>query len=180
MKIILSLFGMGFSLFSFGQMKESVKPLLTSYSYNPVIYFDSILTRMDFFYFDTSKIKSINFVKEVYDSVTNSSGKIYITSKNPKEYNFLSFTDLKNKFIGNNKKSVLLLINGNFIKNPSTINIDSAYIYKVEVESGDDFEELKNLYPNLAIVNIKLNNLNNKNGERAIYLQGIPMSNFPE
>ena len=47
-----------------------------------------------------------------------------------------------------------------FIKNPSKINIDLSYIDKVEVENGADFEQLKNIYPDLAIVNIKLKNLN--------------------
>lgn len=189
MKIIFSIFCLGFSFFSFGQLRKSVKTLSTVFISNPVVYFDSIPTSMELFYFDMSKIKSRVWVQEKFDSSTNSSGKIYITSKNPKDYNFLSFTDLKSKYIGSNKKPVLLLINGNFIKNPTQINIDSSYIYKVEVESGADFEELKNIYPLLSIVNIQTKNtasLNeqrniNLNGpERQIFLNGLPNKSLPE
>ncbi len=189
MKIILSIFCLGFSFFSFGQVLEKLKGLPVAYFSNPVVYFDSIPTRMELFYFDKSKIKTIVNVQSVFDSSTNSSGKIYITSINPEDYNFLSFTDLKRKYIGTNKKPVLFLLNGNFIKNPTQINIDSSYIYKVEVESGADFEELKNIYPLLAIVNIKTKNaatLNderqiNLNGpERQIFLNGLPNKSSPE
>lgn len=176
-------------MLSSAQMLEKLKDLPSVFISNPVVYFDSIPTRMELFYFDRSKIKDVVSVQSKFDSSTNSSGKIYITSKNPKDYNFLSFTELKSKYIGFNKKPVLLLLNGNFIKNPTQINIDSSYIYKVEVESGADFEELKNIYPLLSIVNIKTKNaatLNderpiNLNGpERQIFLNGLPNKNFPE
>ena len=189
MKIIFCFFSVGFSLFSFGQILDNFKNLSTAFISNPVVYFDSVETRMELFYFDVSKIKSSVAVQGKFDSATNSSGSIYITSKNPKDYHFLSFTDLKNKYIGNNKKPVLLLINGNFIKNPTKINIDSAYIYKVEVESGADFEELKNIYPLLAIVNIKTKSkafLNDdrqiilNSPERQIMLNGMPDKDLPE
>ena len=189
MKIILSIFCLGVSFFSFGQLKESVKALSTVFISNPVVYFDSIPTRMELFYFDTIKIKSMVTVQGKFDSSTNSSGKIYITSKNPKDYNFLSFTDLKSKYIGSNKKPVLLLLNGNFIKNPTQINIDSSYIHKVEVESGADFEELKNIYPLLSIVNIQTKNrassnedrnINLHSPERQIFLNGLPNKSLPE
>ena len=74
----------------------------------------------------------------------------------------------------------MLLVNGNFIKTFTKINIDSSYISKVEVEIGDDYEELKNIYPSLALVNIQLKNLNYKISERQISLQGLPLKNLPE
>ncbi len=189
MKIMLSFLGLAFSMFSHGQPLDKVKSIPTVFFSNPIVYFDSIPTRMELFYFDRNKIKSIINVQSKFDSTTNSSGKIYITSINPKDYNFLSFTDLKNKYIGNNKKPVLLLLNGNFIKNPTSIKIDSSYIYKVEVETGADFEELKNIYPLLSIVNIQTKNRASLNGERQInlngperqiFLNGLPNKSFPE
>ena len=72
----------------------------------------------------------------------------------------------------------MLLLNGNFIKNFAKINIDSSYISKVEVETGNDYEELKNIYPNMAVVNIKLKNLNFP--DRQIILQGLPSNSYPE
>ncbi|MCY7292114.1 MAG: hypothetical protein LH615_08020, partial [Ferruginibacter sp.] len=140
----------------------------------PIFYLDSVPVEMEYTYLDVNNIERVEVIK---DAVT---GKVYMTSKNTKSFNFLSYSILKNTYFNEINKPVLLLVNGNFIKNPLKINIDSSYIYKVEVECGVDFEELKNLYPNLAIVNIKINNLNNKIGERPIFLQGMPLNNFPE
>ena len=83
----------------------------------------------------------------------------------------------------------MLLVNGCFIKNPTQINIDSAYIYRIEVESGADFEELKKIYSSLSIVNIEtkiatsLNdqrNINLHNPQRQIFLYGLPNKSEPE
>ena len=140
----------------------------------PKYYLDSINVEMEYYYMDMNKLEKVDVIKDVV------SGKIYMTLKNPKNFNFLSYSILKNTYFKKINKLVLLLVNGNFIKNPTKIKIDSSYIYKVEVENGDDFEELKNLYPSLAIVNIKLNNLNNKIGERPISFKGMPKANLPE
>ena len=72
----------------------------------------------------------------------------------------------------------MLLLNGKFIKSAAKINIDSSYISKVEVETGEDYEELKNIYPNMAIVNIKLKNLNLS--DRQFILQRLPSNSYPE
>jgi hypothetical protein len=44
----------------------------------------------------------------------------------------------------------------NFFKSAAQINIDSSYISTVGVDAGADYEQLKNLYPPLAVANIKL------------------------
>jgi len=181
MKIILSVFCVGISLITFAQK-------ILSYD-KPSVYLDSNKIELEHYLFDQNNIEKVDVIKKEFDPLTNSSGKIYITSKNPKDYHFLSFTDFKNKYLGNNKKPVLLLINGNFIKNPTNIKIDSAYIFNVEVESGADFDELKNLYPLLSIVNIQTKRREFLNGERQInligperqiILNGLPNNSFPE
>ena len=180
MKIILILFSIGLSISSFGQK-------ILNYD-KPSVYLDSYKIELEHYLFDQNNIARVDVIRKEFDPSTNTSGKTYITSKNPKDFNFLSFADLKSKYFGNNKKPVLLLLNGNFIKNPSQINIDSSYIYKVEVESGADFEELKNIYPLLAIVNIQTKNREILNDERNInidsphkqifLLNGLPDKNF--
>ena len=186
MKIFFSLFSILFSTFSFGQVNANLTSFPTSLFIDPVIYFDSIQTRSGFFSFDTIEIKSITRVEKKFDGLTQSSPEIYISSKNPHNHKFLSFLDLKARYIGNDKKPVLLLLNGSFIKNPSEISIDSAYIYKVEVESGADFEELKNIYPLLTIVNIQTNNLKDQRiidfstPQRQIFFYGLPNKSEPE
>ena len=140
----------------------------------PMIYSDSILVAMEYTYMDMNNIERVTVKKDAV------SDNLYITPKNNYRFNFLTYPDLKSIYFSKITKPVLLLVNGNFAKNSAKINIDSSYIFKVEVESGNDFEELKNLYPDMAIINIKVNNLNNKNGERQISLEGMPLNSFPQ
>ena len=172
MKIIFCFLGLGFSIISFAQLKL--------YDIKPSVYLDSTKIELEYFLFDQNKIEKFEVVKNNFASLTNTSGSIYITSKQPKNFNFLSYVEIKRKYFSDKTKPVLLLLNGNFIKNASKINIDSSYISKVEVETGADYEELKNLYPSLAIVNIRLKNINYINDERQISLQGMPPKNLPE
>ena len=172
MKIIFWLLSLGFSMISFAQPKF--------YDENPTVYLDSTKIELEYFLFDQNKIHNIDIVKKPFSTPTKNSGMIYITSKQPNNFNFLSYVEIKRKYFADKTKPILLLLNGIFIKSPTKIHIDSSYISKVEVETGDDYEELKNLYPYLAIVNIKLNNINYINGDRQISLHGLPSKNLPE
>ena len=162
--------GLCFSIISFAQLKI--------YDNKPSVYLDSTKIELEYFLFDQNKIEKFEVVKNHFATQTNNSGSIYITSKQPQNFNFLSYKEIKRKYFSNKTKPVLLLLNGNFVKNFAKINIDSSYISKVEVETGDDFMELKNIYPNMAIVNIKLKNFNFP--DRQIILQGLPSKSDPE
>ncbi len=170
MKIIFSLFSIVFSTFSFGQSLIN--------SSKPDVYLDSNKIELEHFLFDQSKIEKFEIVKQIFDARTNTTGIIYITSKKPQFFNFLSYQQIKTKYFSGRTKPILLLLNGTFIISPAKLNIDSSYINKVEVETGEDYEELKSLYPTMAIVNIRLNN--KYLYERQIMLDGMPQNNLPE
>ena len=167
-------------LFFISVYNHSVAQSPAYYKSNTVVglkaeaFLDSVPIELESSFFDVSKIESVDVTKNA------ASGRIYIKTKNPSNINFLSYSRIKNEYFSGIDKPILLLINGQFIKNFMLIKIDSAYIYNVEVESGENFEELKKLYPALAIVNIKLNNLNNKIGERQISLEGMPPKYNPQ
>ena len=163
---------LGLSTISFAQSK--------SYDNKPSVYLDSTKIELEYFLFDQNKIDKFEIAKNHFTSTTKNLGSIYITSKQRKGFNFLSYFEIKRQYFSNITKPILLLVNGNFIKTFTKINIDSSYISKVEVEIGDDYEELKNIYPSLALVNIQLKNLNYKISERQISLQGLPLKNLPE
>ena len=150
MKIIFSLLSIVISTFSFGQINFD--------NHKPSVYLDSNRIDFEHYLFDQNKIEKIDVVKQAFDGRTNTSGSVFTTSKQPKSFNFLSYEQIKSKYFSDKTKSVLFLINGNFIKNFEKINIDESYISKVEVETGDDYRELKNIYPNMAVVNIELKN----------------------
>ena len=150
MKIIFCFLALGFSIVSFAQ--------ISFYHNKPFVYLDSIQIDLEYYLFDQIKIARVDVVKNKIETQTNNSGSIYITSKHPQSFNFLSYEEIKRKYFFDNTKPILLLLNGNLIKSAAKINIDSSYIRKVEVDKGEDFKELKNIYPNMAVVNIELKN----------------------
>lgn len=170
MKIMFSLLSIVFSTFSFGQ-------LLINNS-KPEAYLDSNKIELEHFLFDQNKIEKFEVVNNIFDARTNTTGRIYMTSKKPQTFNFLSYQQIKTKYFSDRTKPILLLINGTLIKSPAKLNIDSSYINKVEVETGEEYKELKNLYPTMAIVNIRLNNKYLLG--RQIILDGMPENNLPE
>ena len=181
MKNILVMISIVYSTFSFGQ--------IILYNDKPAVYLDSNKIDLEYFLFDQNKIERLDVVKQIFDVRTNTSGTIYITSKQPKSFNFFSYQQIKSRFFSDKLKPILLLLNGDFVKNPNKLNIDSSYIYKVEVESGADFEELKNIFSSLTIVNIQTRFTSSKNEQRniklgipdiQIFLNGLPRESFPE
>lgn len=170
MKIIFSLLSIVFSTFSFGQLLIN--------NTKPDVYLDSNQIELEHFLFDQNKIEKFDVVKENSDARINTRASIYMTSKMPQSFDFLSYQQIKTKYFSDRTKPILLLLNGNFIKSPAKLNIDSSYINKVEVETGEEYKELKNLYPTMAIVNIILNNKYFLG--RQIILDGMPKNNFPE
>ena len=170
MKIIFCFLVLWLSIISFAQLKL--------YDNKPSVYLDSTKIDLENFLFDQNKIEKIDVVKQAFDPRTNTSGSVIITSKKTNSFNFLSYEQIKSIHFSDKTKPILLLLNGNFIKSAAKINIDSSYISKVEVETGEDYEELKNIYPNMAIVNIKLKNLNLS--DRQFILQGLPSNSYPE
>lgn len=161
MKILFFTLFLISSKFSEGQLSNVTQTLS---DFSPRVFVDSVQTKLNYFIFDTNKISSIDIQKSTSDDLIPPVDRIYITSKFPGDYNFLSYRDLKEKYFRNTTKPVLLLVNSIFLKNPSAINIDSSFIYNVEVDTGADFEELKNMFSSRTIVNIQT-----KNGEREHY-----------
>ncbi len=172
MKIIFSLLSFVLSTISYGQ-------LITNNN-NLNVYLDSNKIDLQNYLFDQNKIEKFEIVKKGFDSRTNTTRSIYITSKKPQGINFLSYEQIKSEYFADRSKPILLLLNGTFIKSPTILNIDSSYISKVEVETGEDYIQLRKLYPSMAIVNIKLKNFDRTSGEMRIYLDGMPFKNDPE
>ncbi len=168
-----------YSIVSFAQVKViSNQP--SAGSKEILYFFDNIEINAEVLsLIDVNKIADINIVKSNAGEKNNAEKRIYIKSKNAKDFVFLSFADIKLKYVTTTTKPVLLLVNSNFIKNTKEFKIDDNIIYTVEVEQGADFDELKNMYANFAIVNIKTKNALQLKGERQIMLQGIPESSNP-
>jgi hypothetical protein len=114
-------------LFSFSQKKK--KP-------EPVLYLDSIrLTTNKIF--DLTKLASVN---ETNDGDTSApGGKIFLTSKEPKGYNFLTAKDLADKYHITVDSPAIFMFDGRTITDTSKFEIDASYIAKVDITSAVNY-----------------------------------------
>ncbi len=173
MKIAVLVFFFSIALKSFGQVKE-----VNKYdAENKVWYFlDSVRIGKNQMYFAPDKIANINVVKEK-DTLNQGVGIIYIKSKNPKDFNFLTLESIEKTYTKKVSSSTLFMINNVILKNElSTYKIDSAYILNVEVLKATEIEYLKDRMPLLTIINIKLKTKENIDKANEIRLRGIRYS----
>jgi hypothetical protein len=160
MKFILTLCLLFFSTLFFGQNNKTEQPAM---------FIDSVLVATNTIdYIDPNDIESINVIKK---NITINGvlyyGQIYITSKNPKKYDFISLDQVKSEFTKIKSKDVIYMINGALIKtNIETLKLDRNYILSVEVTNSGDFFNLRKSDIQFDIINIlgkTKENLDNKN-----------------
>jgi hypothetical protein len=159
MKKLLLFYFLFTCFISVAQVKEL--SLKADSNRNEILYFfDNIqISNEVLSYIDVNKIADVRVTKPTVGPRENYAGRIDITSKSPKDFNFLSFAGIKSKYVNATTKPILLLVNGNFINNAANFKIDDNFISTVEVEQGADFNQLKNIYPTFAIVNIITKNV---------------------
>ncbi|NGY38227.1 hypothetical protein FQU23_011975 [Flavobacterium sp. XN-5] len=125
-------------------------------------------------YFNPDELESVNVIKN--DTVINNIsyvGQIYITSKNPKKYAFISLEQVKSQFTKIKNNDAIYMINGAFIKdNYNTFKIDKNYILKVEITNSTEFYNLRNNAFKFNIINILVKTNENLDNENKIILRG--------
>ena len=119
-------------------------------------------------YIDPNDIESINVIKK--NTTINGVlyyGQIYVTSKNPKKYDFISLDQVRSEFTKIKSNDVIYMINGTLIKNNiENLKLDRNYILSVEVTNSDAFYNLRKSNIQFDIINIlgkTKENLDNKN-----------------
>jgi hypothetical protein len=175
MKTIAFVFFVLLTLKSFGQVKEA-----NSYypQKEPWFFLDSVKINKNQMYFNPDKIVRINVVKS--DNTNQNSGKVYISSKNPKDFNFITLTDIERTYSKSKSASVLFMIDNKILKdNILTYKIDSDYILAVEVLKATEIESLKSGFSNLKIINIKLKTEENIAKANEIYIRGTDITRIP-
>ena len=160
MKCILTFSIFFFTFLLFGQNKKTEEPAK---------FLDSILvTSTTMEYVDPNEIESVNVIKK--DTTINGviyRGQIYITSKIPKKYDFISLEQIKSEFTKIKSNDVIYMVNGAFLKgNIETFKLDRNYILEVQVTIAEAFYNLRKSDTKFDIVNIlgkTKENLENKN-----------------
>ncbi len=150
------------AIFSYGQTKQG-------HSSTPPTYFLDSVRQVKLPQFDPDKISSVDVVKE-YDEVAKTSGRIYIKTKDPKSFNFLSLEQIA-KQNAVNAAPCLYMINSELVKDISNVKIDSSYILKCEVVNSKELKYFQG-GPSFIILNIKTKTKENLEKENKIYIRG--------
>lgn len=158
------------TLSSYGQESGTANPGskdLTEY------FLDSVRIGKNQLFFDPDKIAEINVVKVNGAETHTCYGKIYIKSKDPKSFNFISIPDIEKTYGDSISTPTLFMIDNEFLRDGiSTYKIDSAYILNVEVLKSTEIEYLKNNLPALTIVKINLKTKDNIAKANEIHIRG--------
>ena len=158
---------------SFGQVSSLIK---SGNHQKSVFFLDSTKIDPAITVFDPNKIATVKVERE-FDTITYKQGRVYMVSKNPKDYYFVSLDEIKAKYAKNATAPVLFMINNSFLQNNiSAFKIDTSYILNVEVLRGTDFDNLKESLPNLTIVRIKTKTKENLEEASKIYIRGSDLS----
>jgi hypothetical protein len=172
MKFIASIFLVFLTFASYSQVTKAI-------SANPkkeVLFFlDSVRVGKNQVYFDFNKLAGMNVAKDT-DATSQIDGRIYMKSKNPKDYKFLTLKGIEKTYAKSVSGSTLFMIDNVILKDDiSTYKIDSAYILNVEVLKSTEIEHLKNMRPLLTIINIKLRtkgNVDKMNEANGMHIRG--------
>ena len=174
MKLFLCLL---FSCITVASIGQIAKP--TENKPKPVCFLDSTKIDMANTVFDPNKIADIR-VEKGYDTINHTQGRVYITSKNPKDYYFVSLGEIKEKYAKGATAPALFMLNNSFLQNNiSTFKIDTSYILNVEILRGADFDNLKENLPSLTILRIKTKTKENLEEANKIYIRGTELSMAP-
>ena len=148
MKYILTFSFLFFTTLFFGQNNKTEKSAM---------FLDStlVLTKM-IEYIDPNDIEAVNVIKK--DTTINGvlyHGQIYITSKEPKKYNFMSLEQIKFEFTKIKKNDIIYMVNGVLIKdNIEAFKLDRNYILNVEVTNSEAFYNFRKSDIKFDIINI--------------------------
>ena len=122
MKTFIILISFSISLVAYGQQSSHSKKVT---DWRQLVFLDSVLLTANSV-FDPNKIASVNVVKDYYDSAKQIHGKIFITSKDPKNFNFLTISELATAYKKATNTPTIFMLDNEFIKDTTTFKIDSS------------------------------------------------------
>jgi hypothetical protein len=166
MKTLVLLLLVSFSLI--GHAQQNTKPSAIT-AMQPLVYLDSVPVNILHLYFDLNKLANLT-VDEYHDSTLHINGKVFMTSKDPKGYQFLTMADLMNAYKKDAQAPTLFMVDNELLTDTSQVRIDSSYILHVKLTQSSEIAYLKNILPNLTI--FKITTLKNAEKDK-IMIRGL-------
>ena len=151
MKPIILFITLFVSLVAFGQHNTVSKPFK---EWQPLYYIDSVHVDFPKYHFELNKLKSMQVISSYIDSTRQIHGKVFMTSKNPKDYKFLTLRDITSTYKKEKFSPEIFILDNEFMKDTSSFRIDSSYILKIELIKGSEIVYLKKHDANMAILKI--------------------------
>ncbi|NQX37394.1 hypothetical protein SAMN05421820_103625 [Pedobacter steynii] len=161
-----------FTIKTFAQVKpgnqvarDSIKITYdTNVQRQPHYYVDNIYVGDNIFiHLDANQILSLDVDKE--------SSKIFITTKNPASFNFLSLQEIRNKYVKSTYPRALYLLNGKLVKDHSQ-KIDEKYILSIQISTSDSIASLKDAQVKFDVIEILTRSKENLEKANTLMIRG--------
>ncbi len=165
MRTLVSFIFFFFTVNAFSQTKKQYNvpgPLKT-----PVFFLDSIQVNT-LGTFDNNKIQDINVVSA---DAAFPNGRIYIKSKDPRDFKFLSARDILKVYNIPDGTSAIFMLDNEIINDTTTFKIDSSYILNVEIIKASEIEYLPNNISSLAILKVFTASEENRDRQKVIRIR---------
>ena len=143
---------------------------IKAFNQTPIYYLDSVRVKT-IGTFDPNKIDNINVVHDKDPSAPY--GKVFIKSKNPKDFNFLSAKDIARLNNISIKTISFFMLDNQIIMDTVSFKIDSSYIKKIEIIKASEIEYLPQNIPDLAILKILTDTIDNNDKYNILKIQSI-------
>ncbi|WP_152541996.1 hypothetical protein [Pedobacter sp. V48] len=133
----------------------------------PKYFLDSVLIGSCLPLFSQEEIKNIHV------STDSKIGEVYVMTKNPGVFRFMTLEEIKNKYVKSPSPATLYMIDNDLVKgNIANLKIDENYILNINILSESDFGSLKGAVKDIDI--IKITTKSKENLERAdqVYIRG--------
>lgn len=169
MKTCVALLLFLFSLSANGQEDITPKPVS---EWPPLFYLDSVNVEMSKLLFDANKLSAIKVTNNYYDSSMQIHGKVFMTSKDPKNYNFLTISQILRPFKKEIQTPTIFMLDNEILKDTSNFKIDSSYILKVLLLQNAENKYSENTMRDSAILKIITRTKKNPGKHKQIRIRG--------
>lgn len=133
----------------------------------PAIFLDSIQIN-SLGSFDNDKIESVNIVKS---NAAFPNGRIYIKSKTPGSFKFLTAKEILKVYKISDITTPIFMLDNEIIADTSDFSIDSSYILEVKVIKASEIAYLPNNFSSLATLKIFTNSGENLDKQQIVRIR---------